>query len=250
MVFKFVLGILVIFIISSACSKAEDDAQIGVTAGILGSWQGIFRYSGQESQIADVSLRLDPTVGFELRRLGTEGVANGTYDDFPQLRSLTLRVEESTDQELALAGIVRDYDYELFGDELLLTGVDHILRLKRPLNGLDSKQDQIWTCIQGDQSWQMTLTGQTFVLYLPNPGGTSLFLTGDILLDEIDPSDTQQAGTFYVRDGQPIIPFTKLIADLRLSEGQVLDIQLTPIDDENNLYEILDCTVLNEEEDS
>ena len=76
-----------------ACREADE---VQPLVQYRDSWvlQGIVKTAsdGQEN-ILDVSLNLNTDSTFEFRKLGNQGLVTGTHDDFSQLRSTTLRVQ-------------------------------------------------------------------------------------------------------------------------------------------------------------
>ena len=141
--------LLIIFaIFLESCDKTEESAAPG-TSGLLGHWQGIIKtLNGGQEVVTDINLKLDSDKSFTLTKVRTRDKALGTYDDFPQLKSLTLRVEQSDVQELALAGAIMDFEYELYAGELLLNSQNSTVRLKRPEGEIEDALPPLWTCYQ------------------------------------------------------------------------------------------------------
>ncbi len=244
MSFKLSLVFLTICIGLGACEKADEPQQNGgYQSGILGLWQGIIKaVEGDYDVITDISLKLSAAGDFELNRIGKAGSASGVYDDFPQLQSLTLRVQVSELEELAIAGAIVDYEYQLYEGELLLTGKNHLLRLKRPDATLESPEEYRWFCQQGGVEWLLNFSGQQFLLYHENHNGASIFLKGSFAITEEEPSPvTERAIVLYVEDGQPVIPFVKLTGLIYLEQGAATAIELVPTDENHQTLEVISC---------
>lgn len=227
------LGLILLFGFLVNCEEVEEDQTAPSPTEITGVWQGLYKSLEGAEEIVDVSLSLGAE-GFELRRTNTDRVVLGQYDVFSELNSLTLRVSESTDETLALNGVILDYSYQLIGRELLLEAKDHIFRLKRPDGDLPTETSSSWECEQADNVWQMTLSADFFVLYLENSGGAPLFLTGTVAVEERKPGRNEQAISLAVTDGQPLIPFTQLNGLLLFEDSVLTQIELTARDQDGD----------------
>ena len=158
-----------------ACQEVEQQDS-PVFSGLMGSWQGIIKnLSADGDQVIDISLSLDANRRFTLQKTRSKQKAVGTYDDFPQLNSLTLRVKESDALDLAEAGGILDFEYELYEGELLLNSRSSLLRLKRPEAGSENELNMLWVCSQGETAWQLSFVGNQFLLYSENEGGFYIY---------------------------------------------------------------------------
>src|SRR5210317_719216 len=102
-----------------SCDEVENP-QVLANSGIMGFWKGIIKnVSNSEELVTDITLSLNQDQSFKLTQLKTRAVASGTYDEFPQLKSLTLRVDNSKVEAFAQTGGIRDFEYQLFDGELL-----------------------------------------------------------------------------------------------------------------------------------
>ncbi|SMF66629.1 hypothetical protein [Pseudobacteriovorax antillogorgiicola] len=227
-----------------ACDQ-PDEPVAGAVSGLSGFWQGIIKtVSGSSEQVTDITLNLDSNETFTLTKIRTQDEATGTYDEFPQLRSLTLRVEASQVEELALAGGIRDFEYQLFDGELLLNSRDSIVRLKRPKEGDAEALNTVWQCLQDQLSWQLTFAGGQFVLYLENLDGASVFMKGGYSVESRDDDEAEQRIVLFVEDAQPVRAFDQLTGTMTYEDGFVVRIDLTPQKQSGETLGAMECMQL------
>lgn len=225
------------------CNESDEQGPTPIS-GLMGSWQGIIKsVSGDSENVIDISLSLDANRTFSLIKTRTREEATGTYDEFPQLRSLTLRVEESEVEELAVAGGIRDFEYELYDGELLLNSRDSLLRLKRPVDGVEDSLNNIWTCTQKDLIWQLSFVGSQFMLYLQNDDGASMFVKGSFSAEVMEDDSDEQRVALFVEDAQPVKVFDRLSGSMFYEDGEVNLIQLIPSEEDGSQLEAMECRV-------
>ena len=235
------LAVFQLFLVS--CDEPEENVQ-AATSGLGGFWQGIIKSTaGNLENVTDITLSLETDNTFELTKLRTRDKATGTYDEFPQLKSLTLRVEDSDVQELALAGGIRDFEYQLYEGELLLSSLDSVVRLKRPQGDGEDTLTNVWQCSQKELVWQLSFVNGQFVLYLENLDGASLFMKGSYSVEKNDENKQQQRAVLFVEDGQPVKAFNQLTGTMFYEQGFITEISLVPTDEEGATLEPLECTL-------
>lgn len=223
------------------CREAEEGAPV-VMSGLMGSWQGIIKnISADGEQVIDISLNLEANRNFTLKKARSREQATGTYDEFPQLSSLTLRVEESDAVELVQAGGILDFEYELYDGELLLNSKTSLLRLKRPEAGNKDALNSLWACTQGESQWQLSFVDSQFILYSENEGGASLFVKGSFNAEPMESESNEQRMAMFVEDAQPIKLFQQLNGLLVYEQDKVVEIQLTPYSLDGKQLDNLEC---------
>jgi len=226
-----VLGILISLIL--ACSAAEDTRVTEASNSIVGVWQGVQQMiSGDSEQVREVSLAFFANGQFELKEREGERSGEGTYEDFSRLNSLTMRFKTSNLTDFALAGSIYNFEYEIYGQEMLLRAQRVIFRLKRPeqVTQGDELNGQ-WRCVDSleGQSWQLTTLGTEFYLYSRRNRQASIFLKGEMNWDEEDLEvDLAVKGQWLVRDAQPLRIFDGFDVTIIKNEQQKATLTLVP----------------------
>lgn len=238
---------LLVFFSFTLIACKEADNPIGLEGvGLTGFWRGIIKsMSNPQDSVTEVTLSLNQDQTFKLTRLKNRMVATGTYDDFPQIKSLTLRVVDSSVEEFALGGSVRDFEYTLFDGELLLNSTDRIVRLKRPEIDYEDSLSRNWNCQQDNLIWQLSVVGTQFLLYLKSETGASVFMKGSLGFEAEDAEITEfQRIVLFVEDAQPIATYSELMGRVYYEAGIITNIKLTPYINGKMVTEELDCVYL------
>lgn len=245
--YRYLTVIVCIFCFS--CSPEDEQAQ-PVISGLVGLWQGIIKSSSSGAErVTDISLKLNPERTFTLTKLSDRSTASGRYDDFPQLKALTLRVDDSNVTEFALTGGVKDYEYELHDGELLLNAIDGQVRLKKPDHD-DSEKVENWSCSQseGDLIWNLSIDQSTFILSLDKlrKDEASVFMVGNYTAGEV--FQGSQELLLLVNEGFPKRAFEQLQGQLEYDQGQAVSLTLQAKSSSGEDLPSFECTQQMEED--
>ncbi|MFW7381847.1 MAG: hypothetical protein ACOH5I_23780 [Oligoflexus sp.] len=216
-----------------ACSVIDDEQPIEGSQGIVGMWQGVQQMIGADSDEAlEVSLVFFEDGRFELRERNGDRFAEGQYEDYTRLHSLSLRFETSTLTDFALAGSIYNFEYELYEQELLLRAQRVVLRLKRPPE--PEVNDQLngqWICLDSTsgQAWQLTTQNAGFSLYTRQSGQAALMIKGSMQWNTEDLQKVQTAhGYWLVSESQPLKIFDGFTVVMTRDEQSQVTMILTP----------------------
>lgn len=226
-------SIIILAFLSLISSCAEDDSTSKeMSRGIAGVWQGIQKQvSSEGEQLTEVSLAFFADGRFELRERDGDRFAEGVYEDYFRLSSLTLRFQSSTMTDLALAGSIFDFEYELHENELLLRGQRVIFRLKRPEDPVEGDElNGYWYCQDSQaQSWQLMTLGHEFQLYLKRSGQASIMMKGEMKWEDgaIEGQESR-SGQWLVKVSQPVRIYDGFEVTIERDKDQKLILHLRP----------------------
>lgn len=172
---------LFLFLALLSCGKPEDQQGSGL-AHVHGSWQGVMlapvqRLAPTESR----KVRLEFLVSGLFNLLADDRQASGTFTEFPETGNLILEIAESNEPSFGLKDTLKDFDYRMTGEELVLDSQDLILKLKRDVSterrvGIEGK----WACVDGDKNrWDISVQGSEFwISVVREANSPTLFLKG------------------------------------------------------------------------
>jgi hypothetical protein len=233
----FLVNALYIGFLLSACREVEPAGAVSASR-VMGSWQGVQRLVGEDADaVREVRLELKDDGSFLLEQVDDDQTGLGTYEDYDRFQSLTLRFEESTMTDFALAGSIHDFEYEIIEDEFMLNGQKARFVLKRPEKNESQQLNGIWQCREQASAslWQLSIVAEQFYLYSENKDRASVFIKGKIAWDEFTVDDDQPvAGRWEVQDAQPVRVFEQLQVQVVREAGELQGLTLEPGDPESS----------------
>lgn len=126
-------------------------------------------------------IRLEFLVSGLFNLLADDKQVSGTFTEFPETGNIILEIAESNEPSFGLKNTMKDFDYKMTGEELVLDSSDLILKLKREAGserriGVEGK----WACIDLDKNrWDISIQGSEFwISVIREANSPPLFLKG------------------------------------------------------------------------
>lgn len=177
-------------------------------------------------------VRLEFLVSGLFNLLADDRQASGTFTEFPETGNIILEIAESNEPSFGLKNTMKDFDYKMTGEELVLDSSQLVIKLKRDVSterrvGIEGK----WACVDGDKNrWDISVQASEFwASVVREANSPTLFLKGIIQYhpQTKETKEPEMRASLIVEQTQPKVNIPRLGAVKKDVEGApVLTLQM------------------------